>query len=221
MTNKLLLALLTVVAAAGPAYAQQPAAPPPAQPMQIETIQSGFVIAPDSRFTQIDDRTATFAGAYGGYLAEKTFLVGAGGYWLANEDHDFKMAYGGAVIGWTIRCDHAFAYGARVLVGGGEATLSSSYAQLLNIPDGTVVSTRDVARFGSRHGSVNSGISSSTRVIVTDDFFITEPQANVLWRLTDWMRIDLGVSYRVIAASDFMDSRLRGFGGTVAIRFGQ
>ena len=132
------------------------------------------------------------------------------------------MAYGGAVIGWTIRGDHAFAYGARVLVGGGDATLSSSYAELLNIAPGTVVSTRDVARFGSRHGSpVNSGISSSTRVIVSDDFFITEPQANVLWRLTDWMRVDLGVSYRLIAGSDFMDSRLRGLGGSVAIRFGQ
>src|SRR6476660_4039969 len=167
MTNTILLALLTVVAAAGPAYAQQPPAPPPAQPMQIETIQSGFVIAPDSRFTQVDDRTATFAGAYGGYLTEKTFLVGAGGYWLANEDHDFKMAYGGAVVGWTFRGDHALAYGARVLVGGGDATLSSTYGELLNLPPGTVLGTRDVARFGSRRGggSAYPGLTRETRLV--------------------------------------------------------
>ena len=190
--------------------------------MKIETIQSGFVIAPDTRFTQVDDRAATFAGAYGGYLLEQTFLVGAGGYWLANQDHDFKMAYGGAVVGWTFRGDHAFAYGGRVLIGGGDATLSSTYGELLHLPPGTVVGTREVARFGSHHGNpVHPGVATDTRVIFSDDFFITEPQFNALWRLTDWMRVDVGVSYRLIAGSDFMDERLRGLGGTVAVRFGQ
>jgi hypothetical protein len=221
MTIRTLACLLAVLGVCVPAFAQQqPAAPAQAQPMQIETIHSGFVVAPDTRFTQVDDRTATFAGVYGGYLLEQTFLVGAGGYWLANSDHDFKMAYGGAVVGWTFHGDRALAYGTRVLVGGGEATLSSTYGAILNLPSGTVLGTRDVARFGSHRGNSVPPITSDTRVIFSDDFFITEPQANVLWRLTDWMRVDLGVSYRLTAGSEF-DSQLRGFGGMVAIRFGQ
>jgi hypothetical protein len=216
-----ILGLLFAAFVAAPAVAQQTPPPPPAQPMKIETLQSGPVIAPDTRFTQVNDRTATLVGAYGGYLTEQTFLIGAGGYWLANGSHDFEMAYGGAVVGWTFNGTRAFSYGTRVLVGGGNATLSTTYGELLDLPAGTVVATRDVARFGSHRGNSSPpGITSSTRVVVNDDFFITEPQANVLWRLTDWMRLDLGVSYRLTAGSEF-DKQLRGLGGSVAIRFGQ
>jgi hypothetical protein len=216
-----ILVLLIAASVPAPAAAQQTPAPPPAQPMKIETLHSGPVIAPDARFTQVNDRTATLVGVYGGYLTEQTFLVGAGGYWLANGSHDFEMAYGGAVVGWTFHGDRALAFGTRVLVGGGNATLSTTYGELLDLPPGTVLATRDIARFGSRRGNSSfPGITSSTRVVVNEDFFITEPQANVLWRLTDWMRVDLGVSYRLTAGSEF-DKQLRGLGGSVAIRFGQ
>jgi hypothetical protein len=156
MTWKTFAGLLVVLGISMPAAAQQeqqeqqkqpPAAP--AQPMTIETIHSGFVIAPDTRFTQVNDRTGTFAGVYGGYLLEQTFLVGAGGYWLANSDHDFKMAYGGAVVGWTFHGDRPVSYGARVLVGGGDATVSTTYGELLNLPPGTagrIVATRCAPR---------------------------------------------------------------------------
>jgi hypothetical protein len=216
-----ILVLLLAASLSAPAAAQQTPASPPAQPMKIETLHSGAVIAPDARFTQVNDRTATLVGVYGGYLTEQTFLVGAGGYWLANGSHDFEMAYGGAVVGWTFHGERALAFGTRVLVGGGNATLSTTYGELLDLPPGTVLATRDIARFGSRRGNSSfPGITSSTRVVVNDDFFITEPQANVLWRLTDWMRVDLGVSYRLTAGSEF-DKQLRGLGGSVAIRFGQ
>jgi hypothetical protein len=224
MVFKNFAVLLVVLGMCAPAAAQQeqqqqPTAP--AQPMTIETIHSGFVIAPDTRFTQVNDRSATLAGVYGGYLLEQTFLVGGAGYWLTNGDHDFEMAYGGAVVGWTFHGNRAISFGPRVLVGGGDATISSTYGKILNLPPGTVVGTRDVARFGSNRGNpIRPPITSDTRVIVSDDFFITEPQANVLWRLTDWMRIDLGVSYRLTAGTEF-DDQLRGFAGMVAIRFGQ
>src|SRR5262245_45674764 len=106
MVFKHFAGLLVVLGMCAPAAAQQeqqqqPPAPPQAQPMTIETIRSGFVIAPDTRFTQVNDRAATLAGVYGGYLLEQTFLVGGAGYWLTNGSHDFEMAYGGAVVGWT------------------------------------------------------------------------------------------------------------------------
>ena len=225
MVFKHFAGLLVVLGVCAPAAAQQeqqqPAAPVQAQPMTIETIRSGFVIAPDTRFTQVNDRSATLAGVYGGYLLEQTFLVGGAGYWLTNGDHDFGMAYGGAVVGWTFHANRAISFGPRVLVGGGDATISSTYGRILNLPPGTVVGSRDVARFGSSRGNpVRPPITSDTRVIVSDDFFITEPQANVLWRLNDWMRVDAGVSYRLTAGTEF-DDQLRGFAGMVAIRFGQ
>src|SRR5262245_42856344 len=102
MVFKHFAGLLVVLGVCAPAAAQQEQQQPPAapaqaqaQPMTIETIRSGFVIAPDTRFTQVNDRSATLAGVYGGYLLEQTFLVGGAGYWLTNGSHDFGMAYGG------------------------------------------------------------------------------------------------------------------------------
>src|SRR5215475_3523252 len=86
MVFKHFAGLLVVLGVCAPAAAQQEQQQPaaPAQPMTIETIRSGFVIAPDTRFTQVNDRSATLAGVYGGYLLEQTFLVGGAGYWLTN-----------------------------------------------------------------------------------------------------------------------------------------
>ena len=73
-----------------PANAQP--SPAPAGSLQIEKIESGFVIAPDAKFTEIDGRFATLAGAYGGWLTDRTLLVGAGAYWLANRYDDLRCS---------------------------------------------------------------------------------------------------------------------------------
>ena len=55
---------------------------PASNPMRIEPIDNGFVIAPDARLTEVNEKFATLAGVYGGWLTDRTLLVGAGG-WLA------------------------------------------------------------------------------------------------------------------------------------------
>jgi hypothetical protein len=48
-----------------------------------------------------------------------------------------------------------------------------------------------------------------------------EPRANVLLlTLTDWMRTDAGVGYRLIGGTSLLDDRLRGVSGTIAVQFG-
>jgi hypothetical protein len=51
-------------------------------------------------------------------------------------------------------------------------------------------------------------------------FLVAEPQANVLLTLTGWMRLDAGVSYRLISGASLLDDRLGGVSGTIAVRFG-
>ena len=55
---------------------------------------------------------------------------------------------------------------------------------------------------------------------VSENFLIAEPQANVLLTLTDWMRIDAGVGYRLIGGTSLLDDRLHGVSGTIAVQFG-
>lgn len=219
-------ALLIVLGRPFAAEAQQTTAPPDRK-LQVERVKSGFVIAPDVRFGEVNDRQARFAGAYGGWMTDETLLIGLGGYWLANNSRDFEMAYGGAVVEWFIRGDRQGGVSARALIGGGRATLSNTFGELL----GPGVSQFDeVARFGRMHGvrgytprmDFDPRNISTMRIAYTDEFFIAEPQINGFFRVTDWLRFNAGIGYRVIGGTSApnMDDRLRGLSGSVAIVFG-
>src|SRR5882672_609651 len=90
------IVFVVAMLAASAAYAQT--APAPANgPLVLERIHDGWVLAPDFKITDFDNRTGELAGAYGGRLIDGTLLIGGAGYWLANEERDFKLAYGGLV----------------------------------------------------------------------------------------------------------------------------
>ena len=55
---------------------------------------------------------------------------------------------------------------------------------------------------------------------VRENFFVAEPQANVLLNVTDWMRINAGFGYRFIGGTSFLDDRLSGLSGSIAVEFG-
>src|SRR4051812_34747871 len=101
MTRPATLLAAICIASLMPVAAGAQTVPAP-NPLRIEPIDSGFVVAPDARFTSVNDRFATLAGVYGGWLTDRTLLIGAGGYWLANRDDDFEMQYFGGVARWTI-----------------------------------------------------------------------------------------------------------------------
>ena len=184
------------------------------QRLRVETIRTQFVVAPDFRFAEINDRSAALAGVYAGWVTDPAFFIGGGGYWLTNRDDDFKVAYGGPIIGFIARGDQKLAFGARTLVGFGNATLSDTYTALVG----------EQIRFGTNARGVRParrGFNDSTRVAFEDNFFIAEPQANALWRITNWMSVDAGIGYRLIAGSDALDDRLRGLSGSIALQFGR
>jgi hypothetical protein len=160
-------------------------------------------------------------------MTDQTLMIGAGGYWLANEARDFKMAYGGAVVEWFVRGDRQTGVSARALVGGGRATLSNTLGELL---DDRVNQIDEVMRFGRFHrgGGYGHGVEfdvrdiSGSRIRYSDEFFIAEPQINGFVKVTDWMRFNVGVGYRLIGGGSTtgIDERLRGLSGSVALVFG-
>jgi hypothetical protein len=68
------------------AEAQTTATAPPAGTLTIERVEQGLVFAPDVRATELNGDTATLAGGHIGWMTDRTWLMGAGGYWLANQD---------------------------------------------------------------------------------------------------------------------------------------
>jgi hypothetical protein len=224
--RRFLLALAFAAAPLGLSAEEAPAPTGPSEPghLTIERLPSGFVIAPDARFAEVDGRFGNFVGAYGGWMTDRTFLIGAGGYWLTNGSDDLEMAYGGAVVEWVVRGDRRFAMSARALLGGGGATLTDTLENLGYRSDVRI--PVDPRHFGpgGRFRGVPPGsgrtLPGDTRVRFHDDFFVAEPQVNASLRLTGWLRVGAGVGYRLIGGAHQLNDRLRGVSGSLSFQVG-
>src|SRR6187399_84038 len=99
-----------------------------AGPMTVQRVGNSAFIAPDFKITDFNGRTSAVAGAFGGYLIENTFFIGAGGYGLADTSSQRDMWYFGLVTGVYINRDRPVGFGFKALIGGGEATWGQQYA---------------------------------------------------------------------------------------------
>lgn len=231
------IVFVVAMLAAPVAYAQT-TQPPTNGPLVLERIHDGWVLAPDFKVTDVDNRTGELAGAYGGRLIDGTLLVGGAGYWLANEGRDFKLSYGGLVVGWQSPEFGRIRFGGRGLVGAGRATLGfdvdalrGGIVQPGNVRAGNVTIGRGDIRFGVTDPRAQAPVPTRApvpsqpqmlraRVLGRDDFLVFEPQANVSARLTKAIGVSCGVGYRETAQADILRDRLNGPTANLAIQFG-
>jgi len=207
--NSKALALALVLFIAHTASAQTAQTPPtPSQgPMIVERVHSGFLFAPDVKITELDHKTSELAGGYAGWVADEALFVGGGGYWLANRSGGRRMAYGGFVMQWLARSNDRVGFGAKALVGGGQATLTDTFTQLIRVP-----------AFPPSRQTTTRQVTSQVRV--RDEFFVAEPEIDARVRLTKNIRLTGGVGYRLVSADRRDDDRLRGATASVSLQIG-
>ncbi len=210
-----------VLAAAVPtvADAQSDPAQVSSSGLQISQVRSGLVAAPDIRVTEVNGKQAPLAGGYLGWLTDKRLLIGGAGYVLANRADDFRMQYGGGLVRWTFFADRPVAISTGVFAGFGTATIARPYGDLFDLPTAPAASAP--AGRGP-NGRIRFGTSPSadTPVRIHDDFTMAEPQLNIVWSITPWMRLDAGAGYRFIGNADLTEQQLRGPSGSLALQFG-
>jgi len=215
-----------------------PAAAQTSGPLVLEQIHDGWALAPDVKVTSVDSRTGELVGAYGGRVFDGTLLIGGAGYWLANDRHDSKLAYGGVVVGWQSPEFGRIRFGARGLVGGGSGTLGITVPARGPIPQ-PFGGPGDI-RFGSTDPRVTDPRATtpattaptsptrpqavpalqSVRIVGRDDFFVVEPTASIGLRLTSGIGLSCGVGYRQTTHGRFLGDRLSGPSANLAIQFG-
>jgi hypothetical protein len=193
--------------------------------LTIERVPSGWVISPDVTMTQVNKQFGTLIGAYGGYLTDRTFLVGAGGYWLANNQHNLGMAYGGLVVQVVVHSDQRIGFAVKGLIGGGDSTVSATYRDVYGSAPPPVASPNDVVfgRSNNHHPGpppVRPPVTPDTVLVFHEGFFIAEPQAQLMWHLNPHIRLTVGGGYRIIAGADPVNDRLRGPIGSIGVEFG-
>jgi hypothetical protein len=216
-TLLVILAALAVPASAGAqevassideSVAQQPQTQ---GPMTLERVHSGWAITPDYRVTDFDRTTGQLFGAYGGWVYDNTILFGAGAYWTTNGSHNRDLQYGGAVVEWLEGADRPVGFAVRGLVGWGTSELPGTITRVV----------QPAPRF-DRDGRriVSPGTPTTVQVVFHDDFFVFEPQASALIRLTRLMRVNVGVGYRLTDGAQGLDDRLRGVSASIGLQIG-
>jgi hypothetical protein len=196
--------LVPAASAAADDAQRRPADPQPGGPMTVVPVRNAFVVAPEVKFGTVNHRSATFAGVTGGVLMDNRLFVGAGGYWLANNDPGFEMGYAGAIVGWYLTGGGPIDVNLTGLIGGGWSTLTSVGAVPLGM---------------GRHG--HPMYPQPGAWYVASDFFIAEPGANVCIRITRSVWINAGVGYRYVSGAYGLDNEMRGASGSVAVTFGR
>jgi hypothetical protein len=210
-----MLCLLPIAATAQTTTSGGAATPASQGPMIVERVHSGFLVAPDFKITEVDRKTSELVGGYAGWLTDDRIFVGGGGYWLANQSHDREMAYGGLIVQWLTRTDRRFGFSAKGLVGGGRATLASP---VFDIPR---MSERDRMSLGRNdQDDRNDSRFTDGRIRFREDFFVAEPEVDLLVRLTKHLRLTGGAGYRFTTGEGRNDSRLHGAVGNVGLQIG-
>jgi hypothetical protein len=177
-------------------------------PMTVERIHSGFLFAPDVKITEVDHTTSGLVGGYAGWVAEEALFIGGGGYWLANGSSGREMAYGGLIIQFLGRSNHRVGFGAKALLGGGEATLTDTFTELVRVP--AIPPLRPTTR------------PVTSQIQVREGFFVAEPELDARVRLTKSIRLTGGIGYRWTSSYYHYhdDSRLQGAVASIGLQIG-
>jgi hypothetical protein len=201
----LFTAALLLAGATPPAFAQSTEARG-----GLETIHSGFVVAPDFKFSELDGEPANLLGAYAGWLTDRKLFLGAGAYWLTNGPGGSELSYGGALVEWFPRRNDRFNLSFRGLVGAGTGALGVDLGEF-----------PEPVNFGGRRGrGGRSPHRFPSTVLVHEGFFVAEPQANASFTFTNWLRLGVGAGYRLIAGASGLESRFRGPTASVSLQLG-
>lgn len=165
--------------------------------------EDGFVIAPDIRVAEIDRRAAALAGAYGGYVFGGRMMLGAGGYWQTNAIDGGRMAYGGPVLEWRVFNSRRIGFNLHGLIGGGEWH-AEGFVSYPPPPD----------HLGSL--TIDRRFSSIRFARVNEQFFVAEPEAQIVIRFGAHVRVQAGAGYRATSASG-----LNGASGSISVQVGK
>ena len=209
----LLVAALPLTAAAqtgtgldltGALAAADAAQPPSTQgPMTIERIHSGVMFAPEVKASRFDDQIKPLIGGSIGWVSDETFFFGGGGYWMPEYGHsDRELGYGGFVMQWFALNSDRVGLSAKVLLGGGWATLPSTVTQY--------VYPQPDPRAGRNQPLPPPQLVTSL-VHVHDHFFVAEPEVNARIAFSRNVRLALGAGYR-FANNYWYDGSYYGYG---------
>ncbi|MGE5352867.1 MAG: hypothetical protein ACM3P0_12340 [Acidobacteriota bacterium] len=179
-------------------------------------IDNGGFGGPVVKMTQVKGNFGVIVGGYGGWLINHQFLLGGGGFGLANDIEAGKevtgipgslnrpmlnFGYGGLILEYYFNPMKLIHYSVSLLIGGG----GISYRE--------------------RHFMEGSGSNADLDELYNPDaFFVVEPAVSGELNVAKFMKIGLGVGYRWTTGVNMVginNSDLSNFSVNLALKFGK
>jgi hypothetical protein len=184
-------------------------------PMVFERVQSGFLVAPEFKVTDFDNKTSGLAGFYSGWLHDQTFFIGGGAYFLTDWSSSHELGYGGLVVGWSLFPEERVGVSVKGLIGGGIATQAATISFLPPI-----YAARPYPLHGGGFYPGLPTVPVTANVILHTDIFVAEPEATVSVKLQRNIRLTGSVGYRLTAGGGDLPNSVGGVTGSVALQIG-
>lgn len=183
-------------------------------PMQTliptDNYSSGGFGGPVIKVGPVDGSTGIFLGARGGWVINRTFVIGGGGYGYTDM-HEFDNS---SMMDTNI----AFGYGGLEL----EYLINAN-----SIVHGTILAHIGAGGFTVYRGDGGMGNDWDGNSMYSAACFVFEPQANVEVNILSWLRLTVGAGYRFVTGIDatignrrYDNSTVSGFFGVGMLKFG-
>ena len=180
-------------------------------------ITHGGFGGPVVKYVQIKGEPGVLVGGRGGWIINHIFVLGGGGYGLANDilaytppvpavlgvdpySRYINFGYGGLEMEYIIQSDRILHFTVYTLIGAGGISYRDEYWNGLN--------------------SIDDGNYDSP----SDAFFILEPAVNIEINVISFMRVCGGISYRFISGVNLDNLRNKDFAGpsgVLTLKFGK
>jgi hypothetical protein len=222
--SRVVAAVALLLFTAAPVFAQdtqpkqKPTPPQPAasNPIVVQRVSDQFFLGPEYKLTDMNGHTGQLVGATGGILMQEVFLIGGSVYHLVNGPTDWELTYGGFVFGIQSQPERAIRFGARSLIGFGTGSNNATYAYPVYppfpVPHGGM--------YDSHHYPGYPGYPTNGRVHYEENFFVFEPQGDLLFAISNKIRFGVSGGYRWTDSSDYFQRAFNGVTGTFALQVG-
>jgi len=189
---------------------------------QEETLLAGEVEhggfgGPVVKFTSVKNEFGVLVGGYGGWLVNHTFMIGLGGYGLANKIKgapeaqqayqnfldrpvNIEFGYGGVVLEYIHNSNSLVHFAFSALIGAGSVTYNER--------------VDDDWDWGNNHSYGRPN----------DEFFVAEPEIKAELNVASFFRINVGGSYRFVSGVNIIglkNSDLSGPSANITFKFGK
>ncbi|MBP7461292.1 MAG: hypothetical protein KBA26_08380 [Candidatus Delongbacteria bacterium] len=177
-----------------------------------QKINWGGYGGPECRITNINGETGLLVGGRGGLIMNKSLVIGIAGYGLVT-DHRIR--------------DYVPADSSKVYLRGGWGGLMIEYIhssnQVVHFTLSSLVGGGAAGYSGSLYHHHNDDDDDKDWMYEEDAFFVFEPGASIEANIFKFMRLNLGVSYRMVSGLSLPNTEnedLSGLSGNLTFKFG-